>query len=446
MATASVSRTNAGPSEKHAKNATRPPMPGANDASARSASAPLSPSRARSAQSRSAQQRVSVARVRYNGRVPRLCFVTLCGAAISVASIGSAQPLGSPPSQPAPLAPTERPTPSAQALPAIDGTLRFSWVRAGGAEQCPGPSAITDAVESRLARAVFSSSAAQSIEAIVARRDNQWTVELYLRNFDGALLGSRTLTSARPECEAAVDAAVFAITLVIDPDAAPTASSLDAQNAMVARAASRAALGIARAVTETPERPRSTPPAQPAPPPRVDVGAVSLSAWALFGALPALSTGAALHGYARVYRRFGLRSWLRFLPEQRADSAAIGAVSFGLSTVTLSADVELVDLSRFALSVAIGPTIGAIHAVLLERPSAESGQRAFFSVSTAAIGAVRLVGPLALDLGIEGTIPVTRYRFGLDSSTTQGMTVYSPVFEQPWLVAGAWIALSARFR
>lgn len=379
--------------------------------------------------------------------VPRLCFVALCGAAISAAGSVGAQPLGLPPSQStsstrAATAPAN-PSP-ASSMPSIAGTLRFSWVRAHGAEQCPGPSAITDAVESRLARAVFSPSAAQSIEAIVARADNQWRIELFLRNVDGTLLGSRTLSSERPECEAAVEAAVFAITLALDPDADPAASPSEPPTS----AAVRAALSLAGAVTEAPVAPTNSSPAQPPPmqPPRSDIGAVSLGGWASLGALPALSSGASLHGYVRVYRRFGVRTWLRFLPEQRSDTASIGMVSFGLTTVTLGGDVELVDLSRFALSLSLGPTVGAMHAVPHERAPAESGQRAFFSLTASAVGAIRLVGPFSLDLGIEADLPITRYRFGLESTSVQGATVYSPVFEQPWLAAGAWMALGARFR
>lgn len=329
-------------------------------------------------------------------------------------------------------------------MPAIAGTLRFSWVRARGADQCPGPSAVTDAVESRLARAVFSSSAAQSIEAIVSRADNQWSVELYLRNVDGTLLGSRTLSSERAECEAAVEAAVFAITLALDPDADPDASP---QHTPETSAAIRGALSLARAVTDAPRAPVATQHTQSTPPPtRVDLGAVSLGGWASFGALPALSSGASLHGYVRVYRRFGVRTWLRFLPEQRSDTTTIGGVSFGLTTVTLGGDVELIDVSRFALSVSLGPTVGAMHAVPHDRAPADSGQRAFFALTASAIGAIRLVGPLSLDVGIEADLPITRYRFGLESTSAQGATVYSPVFEQPWLAAGAWIALGARFR
>lgn len=139
----------------------------------------------------------AVERVRYPVIVPRLCIVALCGAASLFAVQASAQT--------APIAPP---------------MMRLEWVRGAGAERCPSTPVIARAVEARIGRPLFAMDAPQSVEVSIQRAAQQWSVAIFLRDRDGALLGSRALSSEQPDCEAVASSVIFSIALAIDPEAA----------------------------------------------------------------------------------------------------------------------------------------------------------------------------------------------------------------------------------
>jgi len=294
--------------------------------------------------------------------VPRLSVIALCCAAWCLATAANAQAQSPSPPQ-----------------------MRFGWVRAQGAERCPNSTTVAHAVETRVGRSVFSQDAPQSVEAIIQRTDPatigpaapRWSVSIFLRDVDGTLLGTRTLTSDRPDCEGAATSAIFAIALAIDPERPPLENNPTQSSSLTeSDALTRATLAAIARFTESAARPQpvtvalraATPSATPAPPvvsrPQWTLGSVALGAWLSWGLVPQLGAGPTLEAYARVYHRVGVRGAMRWLPEQRKDTPQFGDISFGLLGAQFALDVEFVATARAALSLYSGPTLNAIHAIV----------------------------------------------------------------------------------
>src|SRR5690348_4148994 len=72
---------------------------------------------------------------------------------------------------------------------------RLSWVRGKGAEECPSAGQLAEAVRQRLGRDPFSNDAPRDIEGNVARVDDVWQARLNVLGPDGAVLGSRDLST-----------------------------------------------------------------------------------------------------------------------------------------------------------------------------------------------------------------------------------------------------------
>lgn len=157
----------------------------------------------------------------------------------------------------------------------------LSWVRGDGADACPDARALRAAVARHLGYdPTLAPEAAVSLEAVVTRAAPAlpWSVALFARAPDGALLGERHLEVRADTCAPAVDAAALAIATTLDGAALATAP---------------------------PPPPAPPPPAPPAPPSvaprrrpaarprRWGVAATALGGLSL-GAIPALSPVAAL--------------------------------------------------------------------------------------------------------------------------------------------------------
>jgi hypothetical protein len=381
--------------------------------------------------------------VSYPATVPRLSVIALCCAAWCLSTAANAQAQSPSPPQ-----------------------MRLGWVRAQGAERCPNSTTVGHAVEARIGRSVFSQDAPQSVEAIIQRTAPaalgpaapRWSVSIFLRDVDGTLLGTRTLTSDRPDCEGAAAAAILAIALAIDPEAALHPEQTPVENTatqssplLESDVLSRITLAAIARFTESAARPPEPPvaaragaptvaPVIVAPRPQWTLGTVALGAWVSWGLVPQLGAGPALEAYARLYHRVGVRGAMRWLPEQRRDTPQFGDLSFGLLGAQLALDVELVATEHAALSLYSGPMLNAIHAIVHDRPPADAGERFSMGLSLGAHGAMQLIGPLEVSGAIELAVPIVRYRYLLDGP------VAATIFEQPWISTGAFAALGARFR
>lgn len=381
--------------------------------------------------------------VRYLAAVSRSSVIALCCACWSLTSAANAQG-------------------QSQSSP----RMRLDWVRAQGAEHCPSGFTIAHAVEARIGRSIFAQDAPQSIEAIIQRTDPavlgpaapRWSISLFLRDTDGTLLGTRSLTSDRPDCDGATASAIFAIALAIDPEVAmqpehapventPTHSPSEPEMDALSRATLSA---IARLTERAAQRPEPCLGAQVTAPvgspvivarqPQRMLGTVAVGTWLSWGLLPELGAGPAFQAYARIDHRVGVRGAMRWLPEQRKDAPLSGDFSFGLLSTQVALDVELFAAQRAALSLYSGPTLHAIHAIVHDRLPADTGERFSIGLLLGTHGAMQLIGPVEISGAIELAVPLVRYRYLLDGP------VAATIFEQPWISAGASVALGARFQ
>ncbi len=101
-------------------------------------------------------------------------------------------------------------------------TSSLSWVRLPGAEVCAPGRTLARAVEQRLGRRVFVSTADAdvAIEGRVERADDRWRAVLVLSDRGGAILGRRTVESRAATCDALTSELGLVIAVMIDPDAA----------------------------------------------------------------------------------------------------------------------------------------------------------------------------------------------------------------------------------
>ena len=92
-------------------------------------------------------------------------------------------------------------------------------LRGPGADACSSGSQIAAWVEKRFAKSPFAPDAALSIDAYVTHAESGWRAQIYIRNREGGLAGSRELTSDASDCASIQSAAVLVIALTIDPEA-----------------------------------------------------------------------------------------------------------------------------------------------------------------------------------------------------------------------------------
>jgi hypothetical protein len=372
----------------------------------------------------------------------RTSLAALWGAVVSFAALADAQ--STPPNaQPEIVSPVAQETEPSR--------LRFAWVRGEGAERCPNAETIARAVSIRLGREPFAPSAPQSVEASVHRANNRWSVSIFLRDVDGTLLGTRSLASDAVDCAGVVPPVSLAIALAIDPEAAlrplpePTTNNANNNTGNTGNAgnANNNAGNANNTTRPTPPavRPPVRPPVVPPTPSAFAAleGSMGLGPWLSAGLLPGWTPGALLYARMRVAGRFGVGASMRWLPERSVDDSS-ATVSFGLAASTLFAELSLLSHPRATLSVATGPMLGAVHAVVFAATPADPGERFFFGWTAMTRASVSLVGPLSLDAGLEAFAPVTRYLY------RDGGRPNAVVFEQSWVGGGAWLAIAARFR
>ncbi|SRR6266545_4881403 len=219
----------------------------------------------------------------------------------------------------------------------------LSWVRRAGAESCPGPLAMAQAVEKRLQRAVFvpTSQTDLAIEAYVEPASpSGWHVVIHTSGPDGSLLGQRELSSKEVACAAVTEPAALAIALMIDPDAT---------------------LAPPPPVPQPPARESTMP--QPAETPAARwQGIVALFGGLYAGLLPKLAPGFVVRGLVIPPPRFvGLEvSGAYFAPQAEEVSDGFGSdFSLFLAGVAICTAPAFGRL-RFAASLCGGAQTGAI--------------------------------------------------------------------------------------
>jgi hypothetical protein len=316
--------------------------------------------------------------------------------------------------------------------------VHLSWVRGDGAAGCPDAGFIQAQVAARLGDDPFQRPPTQFIEALVTRPAQTLLVAIAMRGADGALLGSRTLTSAADDCRSVANAAALTIAILIDPDA-------------LLRAPPAPTSTLPTVAAPVPPPAAFTSPAASGPAGRVAIGAVGT-----WGLLPRAALGAALSATADLGRWAAVGVTGAFLPERRTAAPSDG-FAFGLSTG--EADGCFVPFGggaggggRAGLrgELCAGLSAGILHAVVTSATPVGPGERWTF----AATQLMRLVIPLPLPLpspfsragvleaGVGLAEPFPRRAFFVEGQPA-GMDT---VFTQAALAATGFVGLGLRWR
>jgi hypothetical protein len=348
---------------------------------------------------------------------PRALVVFAALAAPSLAGLLAARPAGAAEPATAPSA------------------VRLVWVRGERTENCDDRAGIARRVSARLGRDVFSDAAPRAIEGVVQHDGEHWAARLYLRDADGALVGSRNLTSDAPDCEPLEAAVTLAIALAIDPDAALRAPPTVAQTAPPAVESPRPAPApipptappaapppaAAPSPFPVPNRPQASPePLAPARSPRRDGVRVTARGVIAAGLLPSASPGFAWSAETPAGRVVLGTAGVLYLPETRT---AEGDFAFGLTLAWLGACAQAWGERAVSLAVCGKVLLGAIHAVVYKLEPTEPGDRIWSGASLAGQARFRIVGPLVVELGAEMVVPFTRSRFMVSGGD-------APVFQE----------------
>lgn len=348
--------------------------------------------------------------------------------------------------------------PAAARAECAPGAADVSWVRLEGAEICPTAARIRAEVARRLETAIGGPGEGRSIDVVVRGGPGSWTAEIRTRGC-GAPEAVREIASKSLTCEAITNAATLVIALAIDPVAAlraprsadtPPASSRAADApapAAPASPAASAASASSSALTAPATAPWQPSPAQPRfdhvpairPPatPHVET-AVSVRALATAGLLPEVGLGVAWSAEWTVTPLLTLTTGIAWLPERRTADPNYG---FGLTAGWIGACAEVLRLP----SVVLGPCgrllAGAIDAVLYTNPAVTPtapGGRAWGGLGAGMRLAVRVVGPLRAEAGVDLVAPLTRHAFALENPSR-------PIFQQPPVTGALFLGAGVSF-
>ncbi|WP_437680320.1 hypothetical protein [Sorangium sp. So ce131] len=314
------------------------------------------------------------------------------------------------------------------------GTVDLSWVRLEGAvEHCPTASQIRADIARRLGRDLVTAGSGPSIETVVQGQPGAWSVQIRT-TCEGAPPSVRLLTDRTMTCAGIADAAALAIALTIDPEAAlsPPAAPEPAPAEQPPRPAPPSAPAEQPPRPAPRARPRETPfPRRPAAePPRgtkpehlPPAGAAIVRGLAVYGVLPDVAPGVAVSGEWTFLPRgwsFLSRGWwflppvtlsagMMWLPEQRGPTQSLGS---GMTAAWLGGCVEAIHGPSVVLGVCGRGFLGALHTVVYgsdDNATAfkprDPGARRWRAGAVGARCAVRVVGPLRLETGIDLIIP-----------------------------------------
>lgn len=328
-------------------------------------------------------------------------------------------------------------SPLAARAECVPGAADVSWVRLEGAESCPTAAQIRAEVARRLETELGGAGEGRSIEVVVQGRPGGWTAQVRTRGC-GAPDAVREIASKALTCESIANAATLLIALAIDPAATlrpPRAADAPPPPAI--------------ATSPPPPMDRAPPPSLPSPPrdqptpiappasTHVET-AVTLRGLATAGLLPVIGFGFAWSAEWSVTPLLTLTTGLAWLPERRMADPTYG---FGLTTGWIGACAEILRVSWATLGPCGRLLAGAIDAVLYTNPAVtptEPGGRAWGGLGAGLRLAVRVVGPLRAEAGIDLVAPLTRHAFSLKDPTR-------PIFQQPPVTGALFLGAGVAF-
>jgi len=320
--------------------------------------------------------------------------------------------------------------------------VRLSWVRGAGAASCPSARDLARDVAGRLGRDPFRDDARPAIEAVVTRDGSRWWAQIFVYDDDGALAGTRDLTSDAPACAPISNAAALAITLAIDPDAQMRPPDAQARPLAPPPPTTSAAAASMPAVPRGPLQEnasaREAPARAPdgAPPPRDDGGRATAELVTSAGLLPRARPGIALGVDAAA---FGPMRWAAGALWLSEALTADRRFAFGMVSAYAGLCAGGWPLAHLSLSACGSAMAGSIHAVVYNPIPLDPGERVWFGASLDGAAAVRIAGPLIARLSAQMVAPLIHRQFLVAGEA-------APVFEQRpvALIAGAGLGIQFR--
>lgn len=306
--------------------------------------------------------------------------------------------------------------------------VRLSLVRAEGAEACFEAAELGARVTARLGRDPFATDAARSIEAVMTRDAKGFAAHIFVRTRGASTGGGRDLSSEAADCHALEDAVTLAVALAIDPEAAlhpPPPPAPPIQPPPV-QAPLPACPVVPERVCPPPRAPETPAPREP------DRAQVTTRLVLAFGPLPSPAPGIEVSAVAHLALegRLSATASALWLPEQRTSDRRVG---FGLGALSLGACVDPARVDSAWLTLCGGLLAGSVHAVPYAFDPTNPGERPFVGARVGARGALRILGPLFVEAGLDAAAPFSHYEF-----TVRNIGV---VFEQTPVFALASLGL-----
>jgi hypothetical protein len=319
-----------------------------------------------------------------------------------------------------------------------------------GPSDCPSREAWTAAVTERLGRDPFADLAEQVLEVQVERQADDWKVVVVRRGERGEELGRRELNTKAADCAQAFDAAVLALVLTVDPEAAlsgdtatrpsPSATDRSPSPAPQPKAVVRSEALPARPATPT-DAAKSARQQHD-----FDEVRVAIAGTRSYGLLPRPGWGLGL-ALAADFARTGddvvfaaiIDGFV--MPEVRTPEPE-SSFAFGLAMGSFGACASYAP-GWVAAGLCGGAAVGAVHAVVYDEVPSFPGNRWWL----AGFGALTLRASVPtttawrrpfLELQARAWVPATRYRF-----TVAGRP--GSVFEQEFVSLAAVLSAGCRF-
>ncbi len=318
--------------------------------------------------------------------------------------------------------------PSGQVRAEDKRAAALNWVRLTGAETCIDAPTLARRVEERLAHAVFPAPAQASliVEGRAEKTAQGFAATLRIFDPEGVALGSRDLSSTKPDCAELSETVVLVLAVMIDPDGA---------------------LAIPRAAPEKPAKPEPpalTPPKAAAQPVQAKGRDVSAFARLELGSLPAPAFGAGAAVLVSYAPQLTFRTEGAAFMEEKATQ--VGDPSRGANFGLLYATFEYCPLYFARKQVGVVVCAGAAAGAMISR-SFGLDPRENDQVDPVLNGIarlrfdVRLRGPFRAIVGAGIGTPFIRTLYEitrLDGST-------EALFESDFLNANVDLGVTAQF-
>jgi hypothetical protein len=273
-------------------------------------------------------------------------------------------------------------------------TARLVWMRADGADGCPGASALEQAVALRLGRMPFAQDAPRTIEAIVTRDGTGWTARIYVRSSERIASGTRDALRG-DTCTSIFQAVSLAIASILDPDI-PSVSDPESD-------------------LSTPPNPQGARPCPSAAPPRLPLlEGFIVRVVGSAGLLPQIAPGVGFATTGRIGRTLRWSAGMTWFPEiaQEPDRG----LSFGWTAGHAAMCGAVSPGARWTVALCGGGAVGAIHSVVHRLVPVRSGDQPWVGLNASGWIRFRIVSVLHVEVGAEALFPLTRQRFVIESS------------------------------